>query len=102
MYHILLSVWSGVYFPLPGVTTATVIIIVALYTCSNRYWIAFKLLLSKTALQSRHAGEGGRRPSFLSVGGAGGAKAPFLNAMICFLIGNMIQRRSYKLKAANI
>ena len=50
---------------------------------------------------NRHAGEGGRgsrRPSCLSVGGAGGAKVPFLNAMICFLIVNMMQRRSYKLK----
>ena len=48
-------------------------------------------------------GEGGsRRPSCLSVGGAGGAKVPFLNAMICFLIVNMVQRRSYKLKASNI
>ena len=45
---------------------------------------------------------GSRRPSCLSVGGAGGAKVPFLNAMICFLIVNMIQRRSYKLKASNI
>ena len=27
---------------------------------------------------------------------------PFLNAMICFPIANMIQRRSYKLKASNI
>ena len=27
---------------------------------------------------------------------------PFLNAMICFLLVNMIQRRSYKLKASNI
>ena len=35
-------------------------------------------------------------------GGAGGAKAPFLNAMICFLIANMIQRRSSKLKANNL
>ena len=33
---------------------------------------------------------------------AGGAKVPFLNAIICFLIVNMIQRRSYKLKASNI
>ena len=45
---------------------------------------------------------GSRRPSCLSVGGAEGAKVPFLNAMICFLIVNMIQRRSYKLKASNI
>ena len=49
----------------------------------------------------REAG-GSRRPSCLSVGGAGGAKVPFLNAMICFLIVNMIQRRSYKLKASNV
>ena len=34
-----------------------------------------------------------RRPSCLSVEGAGGAKVPFLNAMICFLIANMIHRR---------
>ena len=34
--------------------------------------------------------------------GAGGAKVPFLNAMICFLVVNMIQRRSYRLKASNI
>ena len=56
-------------------------------------------------LVSRHAGEGGRgsrRPSCLSVGGAWGAKLSFLNAMICFLIVNIIQRRSYKLKASNI
>ena len=45
---------------------------------------------------------GSRRPSCLSVGGAGGAKVPFLTAMIYFLIVNMIQRRSYKLKASNI
>ena len=35
--------------------------------------------------QSRHAGQGGResrRPSCLSVGGEGGAKLPFINAMI--------------------
>ena len=51
----------------------------------------------------RRGGAGGsRRPSCLSVGGAGGAKVLFLNAMICFLIVNMIQRRSYKLKASNI
>ena len=53
----------------------------------------------------RHAGEGGRGsrcPSCLSVRGAGGAKVPFLNAITCFLIVNMIQRRSYKLKASNI
>ena len=35
-------------------------------------------------------------------GGQGRAKVSFLNAMICFLIVNMIQRRSYKLKASNI
>ena len=35
-------------------------------------------------------------------GGQEGAKVPFLNAMICFLIVNMIQRRSYTLKASNI
>ena len=56
--------------------------------------------------RSRHAGDGGaggsRRYSCLSVGGAGGAKVPFSNAMICFLIVNMIQQRSYKLKASNI
>ena len=45
---------------------------------------------------------GSRRPSCLSVGGAGGAKVPFLNAMICFIIVNMIQRRSYKLRSSNI
>ena len=60
----------------------------------------------KSRLMSyRHAGEGGRgsmRPSCLSVGGAGGAKVPFLNAMICFPIVNMIQRRSSKLKTSNI
>ena len=44
---------------------------------------------------------GSRHPSCLSVGGAGGVKVPFLNAMICFLIVNMMQRRSYKLKASN-
>ena len=50
--------------------------------------------------QARRRGAGGsRRPSCLSVGGA---KVPFLNAMICFLIVNMIQRKSYKLKASNI
>ena len=52
----------------------------------------------------RHAGEGGREGGGAPpVGGAGGAKVPFLNAMICFLIVNMVQRRSYyKLKASNI
>ena len=51
----------------------------------------------------RRGGAGGsRRPFCLSVGEAGGAKVPFLNAMICFLIVNMIQRRSYKLKTSNI
>ena len=47
-------------------------------------------------ISCRHAGEGGKgsmRLSCLSVGGAGGAKVPFLNAMICFPIVNMIQRR---------
>ena len=39
------------------------------------------------------------RPSCLSVGGA---KVPFLNVMICFPMVNMIQQRSYKLKASNI
>ena len=52
-------------------------------------------------MPERGAG-GSSRPSCLSVGGAGEAKVPFLNAMICFLIVNMIQRRSYKLKASNI
>ena len=53
--------------------------------------------------QARRRGAGGsRRPSCLSVGEAGGAKVPLLNALICFLIVNMIQRRSYKLKAINI
>ena len=55
----------------------------------------------KAGTQERGAG-GSRRPSCLSVGTAIGAKGPFLNAMICFLIVNMIQRRSYKLKASNI
>ena len=53
----------------------------------------------------RQAEEGDRReqaPSCLSVGGAGGAKGLFSNAMICFLVVTMIQRRSYKLKASNI
>ena len=53
----------------------------------------------------RHAGEGAggnRGSSCLSAGGAEGAKVPFLNGMICFLIVNMTQRRSYKLKASNI
>ena len=43
-----------------------------------------------------------RRPSCLSVGGAGGAKVPFLHTMICFPIVTMIQQRSYKLKTSNI
>ena len=47
-------------------------------------------------------GRGSRRPSCLSAGGAGGAKVPFLNAMICFPVVNMIQQRSYKLKTSNI
>ena len=41
---------------------------------------------------------GSRRPSCLSLGGAEGAKVPFLNAMVCFPSGNMIKRKSYKLK----
>ena len=45
---------------------------------------------------------GNRHPSCLSVEGAGGAKVPFLNAMICCLNVSMIQRRSYRLKASNI
>ena len=51
-------------------------------------------------IQARRRGwtGGSRRSSCLSVGGA---KVPFLNAMICFLFVNMIQRRSYKLKASN-
>ena len=64
------------------------------------------MLIYTRDVGSRHAGEGeaggSRRPSCLSVGGAGGAKVPFLNAMISFLIVNMIQRRSYKLSASNI
>ena len=55
----------------------------------------------QTGTPERGAG-GSRRPSSLSVGGAGGAKVPLLNAMICFLIVNMIQRRSYKPEASNI
>ena len=39
---------------------------------------------------------GAPAPSCLSVAGAEGAQVPFLNAVICFLIVNMIQRRSYK------
>ena len=58
---------------------------------------AFNFSAHLRIIAGRHAGEGGaggsRRPSYLSVGGAGGAKVPFLNAMICFLIVNMIQRR---------
>ena len=51
----------------------------------------------KFCLGTPERGAGGsRRPSCLSVGGAGGAKVPFLNAMICFLIVDMIQQRSYK------
>ena len=56
---------------------------------------------TQSGTPGRGAG-GSRHPSCLSDGGAGGAKVPFLNAMICFLIVNMIQRRSYKLKASNI
>ena len=41
----------------------------------------------------RRGAGGSMRPSCLSVGRAGGAKVPFLNAMICFSIVNMIQRR---------
>ena len=64
--------------------------------CWPKIW---SLLHSGTP--ERGAG-GSRRPSCLSVGGAVGAKVPFLNAMICFLIVNMIQRRSYKLKTSTI
>ena len=39
----------------------------------------------------RRGGRGSRRPSCLSVGGAGGGKVLFLIAMICFLIVNMMQ-----------
>ena len=56
-------------------------------------------------LGGRHAGEGGRgeHASLLSFSwGAVGAKVPFLNAIICFPIVKMLQRRSYKLKASNI
>ena len=56
-------------------------------------------------VEIRHAGEGGRReqaPLLPFSWGSRGAKLPFLNAMICLLIVNMIQRRSYKLKASNI
>ena len=49
----------------------------------------------RPGMPERGAG-GSRRPSCLSVGGAGGAKVPFLNAIICFLIVNMIQWKSYK------
>ena len=61
-------------------------------------------LLPSNNNQARRRGgsEGSRYLSCLSVGGAGGAKVPFLNAMICFLIVNMIQRRSCKLKASNV
>ena len=57
------------------------------------------------AVEPRHAREGAggsRCPSCLSVEGAGGAKVPFSNAMICFVIVSMIQQRLYKLKASNI
>ena len=65
----------------------------------------FGLVTVFICILCRHAGEGGRgsrRPSCLSVGGVGGAKVPFLNAMTYFSIVNMIQRRLYKLKTSNI
>ena len=65
---------------------------------SNKLSVNSNAKLNKTQARQR----GGQAPSCLSVRGAGGAKVPFLNAMICFLIVNMIQRRSYKLKASNI
>ena len=68
---------------------------------SNKLSVNSNAKLNKTQERQR-GGRGSRRPSCLSVRGAGGAKVPFLNAMICFLIVNMIQRRSYKLKASNI
>ena len=68
---------------------------------SNKLSVNSNAKLNKTQAR-RRGGRGSRRPACLSVGGAGGAKLPFLNAMICFLTVNMIQRRSYKLKASNI
>ena len=53
----------------------------------------------------RHAGEGCRReqaPLLPFSWGSKGRKSALFNAMVCFLIVNMIQRRSYKLKASNI
>ena len=55
---------------------------------SNKLSVNFNAKLNETQARQRE--------------GQGGAKVPFLNAMICFLIVNMIQRRSYKLKASNI
>ena len=54
-------------------------------------------------IQARRRGqEGAGAPPAFQLGEQGGAKVPFLNEMIYFLIVNMIKRRSYKLKASNI
>ena len=61
--------------------------------------------MKMTIPTSRHAGEGGRReqvPPVFELGEQGVLKVPFLNAMICCPIVNMIQRRSYKLETSNI
>ena len=46
------------------------------------------------------AGGAGAPPAFQL--GSRGSKSALLNAMTCFLIVNMIQRRSFKLNASNI
>ena len=101
--------------PLPCMVT-TLMIVIKISVCKSyyatyfmncsqglfQYFLWFQKV--KYFLQARWKGgqAGADAPSCLSVGGAGGAKVPFLNAVICFLIVNMIQRRSYELKASNV
>ena len=68
-------------------------------------WLAGEVWLFSGMQLARHAGEGGRgeqAPLLPFSWGSRGSKSALLNAMICFLIVNMTQRRSYKLKASNI
>ena len=68
---------------------------------SNKHSVNSNAKLNKTqALQRGEQGGAGAPPAF-QLGEQGEQSAPF-NAMICFLIVNMIQRRSYKLKVSNI
>ena len=57
---------------------------------------------SLSSIQARRRGgqEGAGAPPAFQLGEQG--ELPFLNAMICFPIVHMIQRRSYKLKASHI